>query len=889
MSQPADQINSEKMQSFADKPAEFRRPLGKERGFTTKYLAEYEKGDRKSVASECESSVQSDMLSFIASAVNAEPELNKGLLQFRTLLESDYQEYANQNAFLVSRISAMRRLQHAEAQIEQLTRDTQIISKTIVAVGGAFSSGKSSFMNSFFSQGDVLPCSLKPTTAIASYVLSGESTEITGYTNRGARVAVPEKIFGQLSYMNGLRLNMKRIIGNIVLRTKFVHPYENICFIDTPGFNPGSCTELDYNTAITAISDAQALIWCFDADGGTIHDDDFRIINDILDAHPDIRIYIVANRADLKHPEENEEILAQAEDMLVSNGIEYEGICLYSSRNKKFSTQLDEFTSSAKRTQKRKTLAKFLAENNKPDNRKEDVLLKEVLGVFNEYINADEQQIRNVSQRIQELSSARSTFLSILRRKDELIDDLKSKSPISDKELQSMGYNSMDGYDDTEDDCDVVSQVIRDSIQELMAIQKKARDDKSAAEELCRKFERCIRGIFGDRTAQPYARNISGAESESDEADNAGKLYELGEKYYSAQDYGNAFRMFRKAADKCFAKAQNSFGLLYLNGYGVHQNYAVAMKWFGKAAEQGDGDAMNNLGNMYYNGQGVDQNYNEALKWYKKSVAQGNADAQLILGNMYYNGQCVVQSYVTALIWYNLSAEQGNAGAQFCLGNMYRDGHAVEQDYAEALRWYRKSAEQENADAQLSLGNMYHDGLGVGQNSLEALVWYMKSAEQGNAEAQLSLANLYYDNANYTHAVLWYQKSAGQGNADAQYRLGRMYENGEGVNKSYAEAYEWYQKSAGQGNADASAKMGDADELYRLGKMYYDGQGVEQDYPEAFKWFKKSAELGNAYAHYQLFLMYGYGQGVERDNDEALKWLKKYHDHKKSPYDLDPI
>ena len=61
MSQPADQINSEKMQSFADKPAEFRRPLGKERGFTTKYLAEYEKGDRKSVASECESSVQSDM------------------------------------------------------------------------------------------------------------------------------------------------------------------------------------------------------------------------------------------------------------------------------------------------------------------------------------------------------------------------------------------------------------------------------------------------------------------------------------------------------------------------------------------------------------------------------------------------------------------------------------------------------------------------------------------------------------------------------------------------------------------------------------------------------------------------------------------------------------
>ena len=35
------------------------------------------------------------------------------------------------------------------------------------------------------------------------------------------------------------------------------------------------------------------------------------------------------------------------------------------------------------------------------------------------------------------------------------------------------------------------------------------------------------------------------------------------------------------------------------------QDYAEAVRWFRKAAEQGDADAQFNLGRMYYEGQGV--------------------------------------------------------------------------------------------------------------------------------------------------------------------------------------------------------------------------------------------------------------------------------------------
>ena len=67
----------------------------------------------------------------------------------------------------------------------------------------------------------------------------------------------------------------------------------------------------------------------------------------------------------------------------------------------------------------------------------------------------------------------------------------------------------------------------------------------------------------------------------------------------------------------------------------MHQDYAEALRWFRKAAEQGNADAPNNLGAMYYNGYGVRQDYAEAVKWYRQAADQGNADAQNNLGAMY--------------------------------------------------------------------------------------------------------------------------------------------------------------------------------------------------------------------------------------------------------------
>ncbi len=67
---------------------------------------------------------------------------------------------------------------------------------------------------------------------------------------------------------------------------------------------------------------------------------------------------------------------------------------------------------------------------------------------------------------------------------------------------------------------------------------------------------------------------------------------------------------------------------MYAIGKGVRQDYVEAVKWFRKAAEQGDASAQNSLGSMYLNGYGLLQDFVEAHKWFNLAAARGNKLAE---------------------------------------------------------------------------------------------------------------------------------------------------------------------------------------------------------------------------------------------------------------------
>jgi DNA polymerase III epsilon subunit-like protein len=94
------------------------------------------------------------------------------------------------------------------------------------------------------------------------------------------------------------------------------------------------------------------------------------------------------------------------------------------------------------------------------------------------------------------------------------------------------------------------------------------------------------------------------------------------------QDYTEAVKWYRKAAEQGNARAQNNLGMCYEYGKGVEQDYVKAVKWYHKAAERGNASAQFNLGFCYNIGKGFAQDYDEAVKWYRKAAEQGHTQAK---------------------------------------------------------------------------------------------------------------------------------------------------------------------------------------------------------------------------------------------------------------------
>ncbi len=112
----------------------------------------------------------------------------------------------------------------------------------------------------------------------------------------------------------------------------------------------------------------------------------------------------------------------------------------------------------------------------------------------------------------------------------------------------------------------------------------------------------------------------------------------VGENAFEKGDYVKAARQFRIAAEKndgWSVIAQFYLGDMYYNGHGVPQDYSEAVKWYRMAAEQGNADAQSALGVMYQDGRGVPRDFVEAARWYDKAAEQGDESAGRALTRSY--------------------------------------------------------------------------------------------------------------------------------------------------------------------------------------------------------------------------------------------------------------
>src|SRR5262249_27764317 len=64
------------------------------------------------------------------------------------------------------------------------------------------------------------------------------------------------------------------------------------------------------------------------------------------------------------------------------------------------------------------------------------------------------------------------------------------------------------------------------------------------------------------------------------------------------------------------------------DGQGVPQDFGEAAKWYRLAAEQGNPTAQSNLASMYFSGQGVKQDYVQAYLWVSLAASRSPASTK---------------------------------------------------------------------------------------------------------------------------------------------------------------------------------------------------------------------------------------------------------------------
>ncbi|MBE0471903.1 MAG: GTPase domain-containing protein, partial [Methyloprofundus sp.] len=259
---------------------------------------------------------------------------------FKKVVYEDFVPFINKVNVVSNEAELVMKLKGIEDQLRLVESLKRFNNKTIVAVSGGFSSGKSSFISSLFSQQDIqLPIGIEPMTSIPTYIVHADNLEqdkqspVTGYTKTGGEVEIPLELYSQLSheYVKEFRFNLKELLPFMVLETDIqAHPH--LCFIDLPGYNPGErigFTGQDELSASEFMTQAQCILWVISIDAGTISRDDIDFMREHIPEGA--KLYVVLNKADLRPPSDIEDIINGIAGLLEVDGVEFDGISAYSS------------------------------------------------------------------------------------------------------------------------------------------------------------------------------------------------------------------------------------------------------------------------------------------------------------------------------------------------------------------------------------------------------------------------------------------------------------------------------------------------------------------------------------------------------------------------------
>ncbi|GAA7981464.1 acyl carrier protein [Helicobacter pylori] len=323
----------------------------------------------------------------IARVLNAKMK-NEGLEEYQSILNNEFLEFSSGVDSLKEKEIALLALQEIKKELQLVASYPSLFKKTMVAVGGGFSAGKSTFLNQLLGLKLKLPEDTLPTTAIPTYCFKGKKEALMGFSQNAGMVELPHLTFDH-NFLNSLGFNLKEIMPLMFLSTPSV-PFEFLCFIDTPGYNPSNqgYTGGDKQASKESLKHAQNILWLISCERGGIESDDLEYLQELYEEGK--QVFIVVSRADRRTKRQLEEVAIQIKETLEDRGIEFSGIGAYSA------TRYQEIKEFSEKSRVFDSLEKFLKKLNQRSEKHNEILsvLYNVRLAYEKAIEQDANQFK---------------------------------------------------------------------------------------------------------------------------------------------------------------------------------------------------------------------------------------------------------------------------------------------------------------------------------------------------------------------------------------------------------------------------------------------------------------------------------------------------------------
>ncbi|GAA8946980.1 hypothetical protein HpSLK40_11990 [Helicobacter pylori] len=317
----------------------------------------------------------------IARVLNSRIE-NEGLEEYQSILNNEFLAFASGVDSFKEKEIALLTLQEIEKELQLVAGYPSLFQKNMVAVGGGFSAGKSAFLNHLLNLKLKLPEDTLPTTEIPTYCFKGKKEVLMGFSQNAGMVELPHLTFDH-NFLDSLGFDLKEIMPLMLLSVPSV-PFEHLCFIDTPGYNPSNqgYTGGDEQASKEYLKHAEHILWLISCERGGIESDDLEYLQELYKEGK--QVFIVVSRADRRTKRQLEEVAIKIKETLEDRGIEFLGIGAYSA------TRYQEIKEFSEKSRVFDSLERFLKKLNQRSE-KHNGILSVLYGVCLAYEKAIEQ------------------------------------------------------------------------------------------------------------------------------------------------------------------------------------------------------------------------------------------------------------------------------------------------------------------------------------------------------------------------------------------------------------------------------------------------------------------------------------------------------------------